>query len=73
MEIILKEVEINKISLNPEEVLIVKCKGLDLSESFIKDFGEHLKQSFPNNRIHMLLLEENSDIIFEKVSKGELT
>lgn len=71
MELTLKEIEINKLNLTPQDILIVKLKGSTFSEEFVESFGKHLKESFPNNKIELLLLPEDHDIVFEKVAQIE--
>src|SRR5580704_7167881 len=54
------EIEVNKISLNPGDVLLAKVSGPDFAEQEVCEaFKESLKSVFPNNRIGVLFLDKN--------------
>ena len=56
----LLEVEINKISLQPGDVLLAKVKGPDFENEEVCEALKHsLKSVFPNNRIGVLFVEHN--------------
>lgn len=56
----LLEVEVNKISLQPGDVLLAKVKGPDFKNEEVCEALKHsLKQVFPNNKVGVLFLEDN--------------
>lgn len=56
----LLEVEINKISLQPGDVLLAKCKGPDFEDQETCEALKHSLQSvFPNNKIGVLFMQGN--------------
>lgn len=69
MDITLKEVEVNKISLKPGDVLVVKMKGEDFDTYHLQGFGENLRQLFPNNKVVVLGMDEGHSIEFEAINK----
>jgi len=57
----LLEVDVNKISLKPGDVLLVKVKGPDFEDDEVcRSLGESLRKVFPNNKVGVLSLEDNS-------------
>lgn len=56
----LLEVEVNKISLKPGDVLLAKVRGQDFRDDAVCEaLKDALKSVFPNNKIGVLFLEEN--------------
>lgn len=81
-EVKLLEVEINKISLKPGDVLLVKVDGPDFADPDTCDaLQASLKKVFPNNDIGVLYMQGNTidlsvisqetAVALEKVSNGE--
>lgn len=58
---VFNEVEINKINLQSGDVLLLKVKGPDFqNDEVCKSLQKSFKDIFPNNKIGVLYLEENS-------------
>ena len=58
---VFNEVEINKVSLQPGEVLFLKVKGPDFQSDEVCDsLQQSFRKIFPDNKIGVLYLEENS-------------
>jgi hypothetical protein len=71
MKVKLIEVEVNKISLQPGDVLMTKVKGPDFKDDeVVQMLGESLRKVFPNNKVGVLYLDGN-DIDFTVVSANE--
>jgi predicted TIM-barrel fold metal-dependent hydrolase len=68
----LKEIEIQKISLAPNETLFVKVsgKGKKTSEPFLKQFHKHLQQHFGADRV-ITVDVTGGDIELTKISKND--
>src|ERR1035437_10407161 len=78
------DVEVNKISLQPGDVLLAKVKSPDFKDDEVcETLKSTLRAAFPNNKVGVLFLEENQiDFtvisqevaqILEKASNGEET
>ena len=61
--------EINKIVLNPGDVLLVKIKAKKISEASKSMVGKTLKETFPDNKY---LLIDPDDIEFEVMGKEDI-
>lgn len=58
---IINEAEINKINLKEGDVLLLKVKGPDFeNDEVCKSLQQSFKSIFPNNKIGVLFLEDNS-------------
>jgi hypothetical protein len=64
----LVEVDINRISLQPGDVLLAKVKGLDWSDETIEELGLVLRKAFPNNKVGVFNVEQNQ-IDFDVISQ----
>jgi len=62
--------EINKLTLQPGDVLSVTIKGDDLSPENLNDLQEGIKNYFPAHKVMMFMMRPDQDIKFE-VIKGE--
>lgn len=61
-EITFKEVEINKLNLQPDEVLVVKLKGDNFSAYDMDSLKMGFEGILPNNKVVLLALPNDSDI-----------
>jgi predicted TIM-barrel fold metal-dependent hydrolase len=70
----LKEVELQKISLAPNETLFVKVKGKGKSpnEAFLKEFHNHLQQHFGADRV-ITVDVTGGEMEFTKITRNENT
>lgn len=60
-KISLLEIEVNKISLKPGDVLLAKVKGPDFKDDAVCEaLGQSLRAVFPNNKVGVLYVEDNS-------------
>lgn len=68
----LKEVELQKISLAPNETLLVKVRGKGKSPnlSFLKEFHTHLQQHFGADRV-ITVDVTGGDMEFTKITKND--
>ena len=62
MELKINEVDVQKLNLQPGEVLVVKVKSDQVSADDIQSLCEGLKEFFPNNKVVVLAVEEGGDI-----------
>jgi hypothetical protein len=67
MEITIKEVEVQRLNLQKDEVLVVKYKGDQVEVSQLMDFRTELRKIFPNNKVVILGLPENEDMEFSTI------
>lgn len=68
----LKELELQKISLAPNETLMVKVRGKGKSpnEAFLKEFHNHLQQHFGADRV-ITVDVTGGDIELTKITKND--
>lgn len=68
----LKEVELQKISLAPNETLLVKVrgKGKRANEAFLKEFHNHLQQHFGADRVITVDIT-GGDMELTKITKND--
>lgn len=69
MEVSIKEIEIQKLSLQPGEVLIVTTKIEDMDEHSMNALAEGLRTHFPNNKVALLALGTDDSIRFTVVKE----
>ena len=69
MEIKLNEVEVQKLNLQPGEVLVVKVKSNDFNDHSMSQLGSGLRRIFPNNKVVVLGVEPEGNIDLT-VAKG---
>ena len=62
MEIKLNEIEVQKLNLQPGEVLIVKVKSDEITMASLEGLSEGIKSYFPNNKVAVLAIGENGAI-----------
>lgn len=65
-------VELQRIKLEPGEVLTVKLYGDDYEQEEVATLKEHLKTIFPNNVVAMFVLPNGNDIQMEAVKGSEI-
>lgn len=64
----LKEVEVNKLALEEDDVLIIKVKSADrLSPEAMAHLQEQFQTMFPNNAVMLFGLKPDNDLAFEVV------
>lgn len=71
MEIILKEVEVTKLNLQPGDVLTVTVKTDSYGEDNLSSFKDGLKKFFPNNPIAIIALSSNDEVLFSVTSQPQ--
>lgn len=69
----LLEIEVNKISLKPGDVLLAKVKGPDFKDDAVCEaLGQSLRSVFPYNRVGVLYVEDNDiDLTVITTEEGE--
>jgi len=61
-EITFKEVEVQKLNLQPGEVLVVSVKSNEINEEGLSHLGTGLRNIFPNNKVVVLAVEPEGSI-----------
>jgi len=69
MEIKLNEVEVQKLNLQPGEVLVIKVKSDELTEASMNALRNGFRGLFPNNKV-VVLGSASYDTIDLTVAKG---
>jgi hypothetical protein len=69
MELKLNEAEVQKLNLQPDEILVVKIKSDDLSQDALYQLRKGLTAYFPNNKVLVLGVGEEGSIDLT-VAKG---
>lgn len=72
-EISLKEVEVSKLNLKQNDVLVVKMQGMDLDHDLIKSLQKHFQKVFPNNKVLVFSLTEDATMDLEIIQAALLT
>jgi hypothetical protein len=68
-EVNILEVEINKISLKPGDVLLAKVTGPDFKDDEVCDsLAQTLRKAFPSNKVGVLYVQDNT-IDFSVISQ----
>lgn len=62
MELKLNEVEVQKLNLQPGEVLVVKIKSDDLTQDAMYQLRKGMTAYFPNNKVVVLGIGEEGSI-----------
>lgn len=68
LEVSLKEVEVAKLNLQENDVLVVKMKGMDLDYDLIKSLQKHFQKVFPNNKVLVFSLTEDATMDLDVVN-----
>ena len=68
MELTLKEAEITRLNLQPGDVLTVTVKDPDVDMNNLELLRKMFIQCFPNNKVMLFGLSENSEIKFTVTS-----
>ena len=68
MELSLNQIDVQKLNLQPGEVLIVTIKNNEVTQENILPLRENLSRLFPNNKVIFLLLSEDSDVNLTTIS-----
>jgi hypothetical protein len=71
-ELVLKEVEVSKLNLKENDVLVVKMQGMDLDGDLIRSLQKHFQKVFPNNKVLVFSLEEDAKMELEVVEAALL-
>lgn len=61
-EITFNEVEVQKLNLQPGEVLVVKVRSDEIGEYDIQQLSNGLRKVFPNNKVVVLSVGESGSI-----------
>jgi len=70
-EIKLLEAEINKVKLEPGEVLVVKVKSDEITQSDMNSLSEGLKAIFVNNKVVVLCCSPKDEISLTAVKQAD--
>lgn len=67
-EIKFNEVDVQRLNLQPKEVLVVRVKSDDISQYAIEQLGTQLRSIFTNNKVVVLAvgLEDSIDLTIAK-------
>lgn len=71
-EVIFKEIEVSKLNLKENDVLVVKMQGMDMDQSMMSSLQNHFKKVFPNNKVLVFSLSADSVMGLEVV-QADLT
>lgn len=71
MELQINEAEVQKINLQPGDVLIVKVKSDEITQASMNGLSEGLKDIFPNNKVVVLATESTGQIDLTIASQSE--
>lgn len=71
MELKINEVDVQKLNLQPDEVLVVKVRSDEIQQSDIQHLSDGLKKIFSNNRVVVLAVgsEGSIDLTIAKQSE----
>ena len=67
LEVVLKEVEVSKLNLKKNDVLVVKMHGEDFDHQLIQSLQNHFKKVFPSNKVLVFSLSEGMSMDLEVV------
>jgi hypothetical protein len=67
MEINIKEVEVQKLNIQPGEVLVISIKTISLEEEDLADIKRSFEQLFPNNKVVIFSMTKNSKVEFTTI------
>lgn len=70
-EIQINEVEVNKLTLAPGDILVVKIKSDEIEQSDIQAFGDRFKKLLPNNHVVVLGIDTTGDIQLTTIGKDD--
>ena len=73
MEIKLNEVDVQKLNLQPGEVLVVKIRSDEISQYDVQRLSEGLKSFFTNNKVIILAVGANDSIDLTVAKESEYT
>lgn len=71
MEFTFKEVEVQKLNLQPGDILFIKVYSDDFDAQVLEKFRKSLKPAFPNNEVTIVGLSQEDKIELTVVTKGE--
>jgi hypothetical protein len=71
MELKLNEVEVQKLNLQPGEVLVVKVRSDIYDERSIRELGDGLRNIFKNNKVVVLAFDIEGSIDLTTVQGSE--
>lgn len=71
MEVKISEVEVQKLNLQPGEVLIVKVRSDEVDAESLYRLSEGFKSLIPNNKVAVMAVGENGSIDLTVVSEAE--
>ena len=71
-KIVIKEVEVQKINLNPSDVLMVNVHHDDVDEESLRLLLKQLKSAFPNNKVAVFAMGSEGTIRFTVASQSEV-
>lgn len=60
--------ELTLIKLEPGDVLAVKLYGDDYDQESVASLQDHMRQTFPNNKVMMFVLPNGNDLQMEKIN-----
>lgn len=72
MEITLKEVEVQKLNLQPDETLLVTIKSDEVDMRTIEEFKRGFSQQFPNNTIAVIGVGLNDEVIYSTIKETKV-
>jgi hypothetical protein len=72
-EIILKEVEVSRLNLLQNDVLVVKMQGNDFGQELIESLQNHFRKVFPQNKVLVFSLTDDLSMDLEIVRAALLT
>ncbi len=61
-EIKFNEVDVQKLNLQPGEVLVIKVKSDDFDQASMQHLGQGMRAIFPNNKVLVLGVEKEGSI-----------
>jgi len=64
----IKEIEVQKLKINPGDFLAITVKSSNISDSDVESLISHLKTVFPNNKVMVHLLQPEDTIEYSVVS-----
>lgn len=72
-ELILKEVEVTKVNLQPRDVLMVTVKSNEVTEEAVKILKQNLTDLFPDNKIVVFAMGTQDSVEFTIASEPEVS
>jgi hypothetical protein len=71
-ELVIKEAEVRKLDLGPNDVLAVTVKGDDFDHAeTMYSLKQAFQNYFPNNRVMVFSMGKDHDIKIEVIKEGE--